>query len=261
MPSSETTNVPAASLEELEREAVEAYLRAHAPHLAAEEIPLGEALAGLKLAGSMGKRAVPTLAALYVFGRCPQLLAPQLGVVCAAFEGHAITDPIRARADLDGPLPALLEGAMAFLEQHARPLVNQVDPSDQELEFVREAAREALVNALVHRDLRAGGPVALRLLEDRLEVWSPGGAAGLQRSMAECARSGGISAPRNPLLARLARQLGLSHQLGRGLARMRRLIEEQRRGQLGLESSREGVLVSLPSAIASPPQDPLAPMN
>jgi len=111
---------------------------------------------------------------------------------------------------------------------------------------------EALVNALVHRDLRAGGTVAVRVFDDRLEIWSPGGATGLQRPLAAAALTGGISLPRNPLVARLASQLGLSHQLGRGLALMHRHVSAQARGELVLENSREGVRVSIPSALASP---------
>ena len=112
-----------------------------------------------------------------------------------------------------------------------------------------DAWHEALVNALVHRDLRAGGPVALRSFEDRLEIWSPGSASGLPEDIRTYVARGGVSLPRNPLIAVLARQLGLADQLGRGLPLMRRLVEEEAHGHLVVEGTKDGVLVKIPSAL------------
>jgi ATP-dependent DNA helicase RecG len=70
---------------------------------------------------------------------------------------------------------------------------------------------------LVHRDMRKPSRVALRLFADRLEVWSPGGPPEGVTDLEDLAREGGVSVPRNPLLASAARSMGFGEQLGRGL--------------------------------------------
>lgn len=199
----------------------------------------------------MGSRLHPTLAGLYVFGYEPQFQLPQLSVVTARFEGTSITSDIVSKGTVTGPLHTLVDGVMAFIDETSRDLVNQVDPSQATLEFPKRAVREAIVNALVHRDLRAGGPVSVRSFEDRLEIWSPGPPNGLPEPIHLYVKRGGTSLPPNPLVALLARQLGLADQMGRGLPLMRRIVEEEVHGELKVEGSKEGVLVTIPSAIGT----------
>lgn len=246
---SETTSVPSASIDDLDLGAFQGWLDEHARRLAGDEVPHEDALLQLRLAASMGSRVHPTIAGLYVFGHEPQFSLPNLGVVCAKFEGTSMTDEIVARKDVTGPLQLLLDGALEFVEQHAQNMVNQVNPAESTIEFPRRAVREAVVNALIHRDLRAGGPVAVRLFDDRLEVWNPGPPSGLPRDIEHYVHSGGVSLPRNPLLAVLARQLGLAEQLGRGLALMHRIVDEEAHARLIVEGTKEGVLVTIPSAL------------
>lgn len=246
---SETTSVPAATLDDLDVDAFDAWLRTNAARLAADDVPREDALIRLRLAASMGPRIHPTIAGLYTFGIEPQFFLPQLTVLAVKFDGTEITSAIEARDDIRGPLPALVEGATAFVEEHARQLVNQVEPSQSTSEFPMVAFHEALVNALVHRDLQAGSPVAVRMFDNRLEVWSPGPASGLPENIDVYVNRGGISLPRNPLLALVARQMGLAEQLGRGLPLMRTAVEEEAHGTLKVEGSKEGVLVTIPSAL------------
>jgi ATP-dependent DNA helicase RecG len=257
---SELSSVPSATIDDLDLDAFEDYLRQHVPRLAADDVPLEDALLRLRLGAMTGKRLVPTVAGLYLFGVHPQLALPQLGIVAAAFDGRDITAEIATRSDIDGPLSALLEQGLQFVRECARELVNQVDPESSTLEFPTIAVREALVNALVHRDVRAGGRVALRLYEDRLEIWSPGPASGLPNDISTYVKRGGVSLPRNPLIAVVARQLGHAEQLGRGLPLMRRTVTEEVHGELQVSGTKDGVLVTIPSALEmhSTRADPLA---
>lgn len=245
----ELSSVPSASTDDLDLDAFHGYLDAHVPRLAADDVTLEDALLRLRLAAMTGKRLVPTIAGLYVFGHEPQMALPQLGIVAASFDGRHITSDIAARIDIGGPLGCLIEGALDFIRDHSRELINQVDPESSALEFPPSAAREAIVNALVHRDLRAGGRVAVRLYSDRLEIWSPGPASGLPDDISKYVTHGGVSLPRNPLTAVLARQLGYAEQLGRGLPLMRRIVADEAHGDLGVRGNKEGVLVTIPSSL------------
>ena len=218
------STVSNAAVEDLDIDAAAEFVRDIAPGLLVEG-SISDALVRLRLLGSVGNRIVPTVAGLYCFGEHPQWVMPQLGVTCAVFDGLSITDPVKARDDLTGPLPRLLEGALKFVRTHSEVVVNQLDPTSGESEFAEPAIREALTNALVHRDLRAPGRIAVRIFVDRLDIWSPGGASALAEGIDTYASEGGVSLPRNPLVANVARRLGLVEQLGRGLPLIRTAVE------------------------------------
>ncbi len=246
---SETTSVPSATIDDLDLVRFQEWLTVNAARLAAEDVTVEDALLQLRLATMMGSRLHPTVAGLYVFGHEPQFAMPQLSVITVRFDGLDMSAEMVNRGSLSGPLRTLVAGAMEFVEGTSRKLVNQVDPSQSALEFPPGAVREAVVNALIHRDLRVGGPVAIRSFTDRLEVWSPGAASGLADPLHQYTLRGGVSLPPNPLVALLARQDGLADQLGRGLPLMRRLVEDEMIGDLVIEGSKEGVLVIIPSAL------------
>lgn len=249
MASSESTTVPASSLDDLDLEAFDEFLKEHAPRLARDEVPREDAMVSLRVAAGMGSRIVPTLAGLYLFGREPQWLLPQLGVIAVRFAGFDIAGPVLARDDLSGALPDLVEQTLEFVEREGRQIVNQINPDESTPEFPLEAVREGIVNALVHRDLRAGGPVAVRLFEDRLEIWNPGNASGLPHDLSHYMRQGGISLTRNPLVAVLARKMGYVEQLGRGLPVIRDVVTEEVQGEASIESRKEGVILTIPSGL------------
>ncbi|HHH26756.1 MAG TPA: hypothetical protein ENK57_00165 [Polyangiaceae bacterium] len=129
---------------------------------------------------------------------------------------------------------------------------DQVDPASSATEYAEIALREALVNALVHRDLRRAARVAVRIFDDRLEIWSPGGMSDAVGELDEMVQHGGVSMPRNPLLAATARLLGLGEQLGRGLCVMRRAITELPNRRLELRATTRDFTVVLPSQLSRP---------
>lgn len=243
----ERSTVPGAGLEDLDLAALATYLRQRSPALAG---PLGtEGLAarlGLLVPATGGP--VPTIAALLAFGTAPQLHRPEWGVSAIRVAGHTLADPIVARADLEGDLPTLLAGAMDFVRAHARAVADLLRPGDTRPEHPEEAVREALVNALIHRDLRHSGRVALRIFDDRLEITSPGGLPA-PLPLDELAHQGGLSMPRNPLLAAVARGLGLCEQVGRGLPVIRSAVASRSPTPVTFLANQFEVRVVLPSAL------------
>jgi predicted HTH transcriptional regulator len=86
----------------------------------------------------------------------------------------------------------------------------------------------------------------LRVFADRLEIRSPGGPPEGQTDLEELAREGGVSVPRNPLLASIARQLGLGEQLGRGLVLVMQRGAPNLAERVEIRSSPREVLLSIP---------------
>ena len=83
--------------------------------------------------------------------------------------------------------------------------------------YDRRAFREALINALVHRDYARLGAVHLRLDDDGMTLSSPGGfveGITLHNLLVAAPRS------RNPLLAAIVKRIGLAERTGRGIDRI-----------------------------------------
>lgn len=165
-----------------------------------------------------------TLAGLLLVGKAEALLryAPQHEVTFLRYRSATRYDQ---RSDLRGPLLAILRAMEQLVSVHNRVKVIQEEGFGQ-LEFPDlswEVAREAVLNAVTHRDyfLRQGVQVAL--YRDRLEVVSPGGFVG-GITPENVLRHPPIH--RNELLARAFQAIGLVNRVGIGVDRIYRGLLE-----------------------------------
>jgi len=222
--------VPGATREDLDPAMIQEYAAKRA-----ERAPRGERLEGDDLlveAGALGLDGLPTVAGLLLFGRRPQRLVEQSGVVFVRFAGKDPRGPgglpgYGRREELTGPLARIIEGAWRILWEEMRH--EAVIPGltrEERPEYPPFAVREALVNAVCHRDYGIKGMrVEIRMFDDRLEVVSPGGLPGhitLDNIVEE-------HYSRNPRIVRGLYYWGYIEELGLGVDRM---IEEMvRAGQ------------------------------
>ncbi len=211
------------SLDDLDLVALESYLAGRSQRMLDRLGPNGFA-ARLGLVAPVGKELAPTVAGLYLFGELPQLSRPEWGIACVRIDGRVISAAIRGRDDLEGPAHELLAGARAFVAEQTAALVDQASGTTA-TEYPADVINEALVNAIVHRDMRANGRVGLYIFDDRIEVTNPGGPA-VAVHLGDLAQHGGQSLPRNPLIASVARGNGWMDQVGRGLVVIRRSLSE-----------------------------------
>ena len=238
------------TVEDLDMGSLSDYLSRRSPAFAAN---LGvEAFAvRMGLAQVSGGAIAPTVAGLLSFGLCPQLFRPEWGLSAIRVQGLSIADPVIAREDFEGSVASLLQQGLDFVQSHSQSVPELLGPSMSREEFPLAAVREILVNALVHRDLRLPGRVGLRIFDDRLEVSSPGGPPA-PLPLAELAQRGGLSLPRNPLLAAVSRGLGLVEQVGRGLPLARSSVSAGTAEAIQFQTSHHEVMVSLPSCLRAP---------
>lgn len=92
--------------------------------------------------------------------------------------------------------------------------------------YPREALREALLNALIHRDYTVTADVQIRVLDDQLSIWSPG-ALPANMTPAQLYQPGHPSILRNPLIAQVFYYAGLIERWGSGTTRIVDLCVEQ----------------------------------
>lgn len=194
----------------------------------------GERLCGL---GFMAEREdgppVCTIAGLVLFGHAPRRLLHQAGVRWMAFEGEDKSYKALDDRLIDGPLAALRKasagggsviaenGLLENLVDAMRPFVSEeageVDASmrrERRWLYPVEALREAIVNALAHRDWTRYEEIEIARYADRLEVLSPGA---LQNSMTVEKMVAGQRSPRNPLIVEVLRDYGYVDARGMGV--------------------------------------------
>lgn len=154
---------------------------------------------------------MPTLAGLLAAGTFPQQFFPRLMVTVTIYPNRDKSEFREAdlrrvdSTEIAGSIPAMLEETMVLIQSRikARTAI-QGEEQKESPDYPPEALREALVNALQHRDYSPAGRgthVRVELFADRLEIISPGGLYG--PTTAESLGSVGISATRNEYLSRL----------------------------------------------------------
>lgn len=130
----------------------------------------------------------PTLAGLLVFGTYPQQFEPQLVITYLQYYGTDETEKtprgerFQDNRKFEGSIPEMIESAFDYVMASMRKsrMVEGLYTRDIP-EYPEEAVREAIVNAVAHRDYShfvRGSYVQIRLFADRLEVQSPGGLYG-----------------------------------------------------------------------------------
>jgi ATP-dependent DNA helicase RecG len=142
---------------------------------------------------------------------------PQCVLRLARFRGTTKAEFLDSR-QVRGHVFRLLDEAMTFLSRHL-PVAARIEPG--KLERVEEplfplaALREALVNALCHRDYgQFGGGVHVAIYDDRWEIWSTG-TLPIGVTLEDLKRDH-LSHPRNPLIAAVFYRRGLVEAWGRG---------------------------------------------
>jgi len=116
-------------------------------------------------------------AAILLFGKNPQRFFITSEIKCVQFYGDEVTKPIPSYQVYQGDLFELVTQAVDFVASRINVRVgtrkNSVHaPIDFELPL--ESIREAIVNAVAHRDYTSKGSIQVMLFRNRLEIWNPG---------------------------------------------------------------------------------------
>ena len=134
----------------------------------------------------------PTLAGMMVFGEYPQGYLPQLFIACVVVPGRKLGDvgELGQRFDdnerVEGTIEEMLDKALTFVRRNIGTMVI-IDNNGQRTDvphYPMKALREAIANALIHRDYSInteGAYIYLRIFDDRIEILNPGDLYGNNR--------------------------------------------------------------------------------
>ena len=143
---------------------------------------------------------------------------PQAYITCLLARG---VDKVHIldRKDFDGGIVADIEDAVRFVERNTRTAYRIEGLQREDVpEYPAKAVREAITNAVMHRDwFVEGANVFVEIYANRIEVVSPGGLPG-SLSVADL---GSRSVRRNSLIADLLHRIAFIEKAGTGILRMR----------------------------------------
>lgn len=237
--------VGAASVSELDTEAFRWYLQSLGIDTDRDPQPdAGDDLRNRAAAAEIGGRLQPTLYGLLAFGKTPQAY-PQTQsffVECVAHDGDGRADRVLHAAEAKGRLGEQVERALGWFSGLARlETYRGLRRQDRRL-LPLPALREALVNAVAHRDYAiTGSKIQLDVFASLVEVTSPGT---LPNHMTEdSVRAGGRARSRNESMANYLLALGFMERRGRGWPVMRRAMLDFNGSEPEIEHDRDSGFV------------------
>ena len=236
-------------LEDLDKDAFSHYFRRifESP-LDEADVPLSKMLTNMRfLVPDINGQLRLSVAGLLLFGKAPQEAMYHARISAVRWSGNEAGEEIIDRQEILGRLPQQIEHAEAFVLRNTRlsTTIKGVQQTDI-YEYPRPALREAIVNAVAHRDYSLdGAQILLYIFDDRLEIRSPGI---LPNSVTLDSIRTHYSKPRNETIARVLFNLGYVNTLGSGIPRMIRLVREQAGRDPDFIVTDHQFLVRLPSA-------------
>lgn len=176
-----------------------------------------------------------TLSAVMNFCPYPQAYFPQLCIIATVVpgteigtigdQGERFTDNQR----IEGNISDMLDGAMQFVNRNMRTktIINPYTGKREDRpDYPITAVREAVLNALVHRDYSIhteGMPIQLIMFEDRMEIRNPGGIYG----RIKIDQLGKVQPDtRNPVIASELEVLKITENRYSGIPTIRRMMQE-----------------------------------
>lgn len=127
----------------------------------------------------------PTVAGMLLFGKNPSIYLPRCGITFVRFEGTQVRKAggersYGRRIEVNGSLADVIKRTWDIIQEEIRiGAVVRGLKREEEWMYPPTAIREALVNAVAHRDYHIRGrAIEVRMFTDRLEIYSPGGLAG-----------------------------------------------------------------------------------
>ncbi len=204
----------------------------------------------VELAEFDGDRLRLRKAALLLFAKNPTKWHPRSRVrilrVNGTEEKSAPDYNVTEVADISGNIFQLAEESWEAL----RPVLSETRYSTDglfktQVIYPEPACREALINAITHRDYSLEGRgIEIRIFTDRLEVLSPGKLLS-KLTIEDLKELKGAHETRNTYLARVLREFGYIRELGEGIRRMFELMKSNELVEPQLSSPNKSFIVSL----------------
>jgi len=215
--------IETASIDDLSADLIIRYLKARNTSY---EFPSDDLWKFLKKNGFLGQsdttgELIPTVAGVLLFAKRPEDFLPQNRVMMEAQFGNKVVSD-----DIAGPLLTLINLVEDFFDKNVRIFTEIREFERVKIpEYPKEAFREAVINAVAHRDYKAGARIIIIMNDEGIRIMSPG----LLVAPLTLEKILSYNAPpfsRNARIALTLNYMHLMEEKGSGLRKMRDLLEE-----------------------------------
>ncbi len=189
-------------------------------------------------------RLIPTLFGIMVFGRDPQGYpnTSDFLIRCTAYTGSDRASNVLSSEASRGRLEDQIRRSLGWFSRLVPREIYRGFLREGNREPLEQALREALLNAVIHREYAiSGSPVLLEVFTNRIDVTSPGALP--YRTTVEQVQFGSQIRSRNESMAHAMVVAGLMEQRGRGWPVMRRAMAEFNGSEPELVNEEQGKFV------------------
>ena len=160
-----------------------------------------------------------TWAAVLLFGKRPQSPLIQATVHCGRFRQrtHIMDDRL-----IEGSILHQIDETMDFLQKHINvrfEITGEKAQRDTIWDYPLRALREAVTNAICHRDYSSSSDIQIKVFDDSIRIWSPGVLA-YDLSFEQLRKGDYSSRPRNKLIAQVFYDMEIIERYGSGIGRI-----------------------------------------
>jgi ATP-dependent DNA helicase RecG len=153
-----------------------------------------------------------------------------------------IIDNLSLNTDILSEIETIIE----FIKKHLMVefIITGKPDREERYDYPPEALREIVINMIVHRDYRDSGDSIIKIFDDKIEFFNPGGL--FADITIEKLKSGDyVSRTRNKLLANMLKEYGLIEKYGSGIKRVRNSCKEHGIGEPVFENFQHGFKVTV----------------
>lgn len=214
-----------ATLDDLDLKAVENYLKKSKLTKQLDKDYLIELMLKEHFVALENGKLIPTIAGILLFGKNPHLNITQCEIRADRYIGDSMTEWLD-RKDIQGTLFEMINQTEKFLLKNMRTSAKVVGfKTEFRTEYPIEALREAVINALVHRDWHSSNAILVRIFDSHIDILSPGE---LLRPLKidEIMKNSYIPETRNKLLVEVLGKLEMMDKRGTGFLRIREAMDK-----------------------------------
>jgi predicted HTH transcriptional regulator len=187
-------------------------------------IKTADLLKNMKILTSYERDMVTTTGGLLFFGKHPEHHLPYCKVTVVRFPGNDIGEKFEKK-DIEGRIIEQIERAERVLKEYLRS-ETKIEPLEKEeplFEIPVESLREAVINAVAHRNYQLASQIRIFIFDNRIEIKSPGK---LPNTVTVENIKLGFLLHRNPLIVSFLAKEHRMTEIGTDIPRMIRLLRE-----------------------------------
>lgn len=207
---------PLIKIDDLDKIKIQNYLNVRNQTNYFDTHTIKEFLISNRLASETGDLKIKNSAVL-ILGKNPFQFCPQAEIKLVQFAGN---EPVKIIAHklVQDDLINSIEQSIDFVKSHINKSIKIKETKREEIyEYPKSVIREAIVNAVAHRDYFSKDAVQIYIFDDRIEITNPGS---LPQDMPK-ELFGTISVQRNSIIYRFLRDMSYVEGLGTGIPRMK----------------------------------------